>query len=238
MGWRSLAATSRKDAGCVSEVVQCIPKHWWIWLCESLNSDTSSWCCPRVMCSVGRTTSASLSLIHPVKRDLIKSTIQCLFRKPNLHKCLCDRQGVAQQQPLKKIEVKWPLQNFGCVTILVTGLLFIVPLVQCHSQSLRAVRESRGKSNNYLQVASPSFMLMLNTDGELCTENENHSTSWLLCTRDITLGSDCHFLSPIASLKLLFLSCSAERWAKTMERQFWLLKQTILMLDGEQFFIL
>lgn len=73
---------------------------------------------------------------------------------------------------------------------------------------------------------------------ENCAENENHNSSWLLCTRDVKLGSDCHFLSPIASLKLLFLSCNTERWTKTMERQFWLLKQTILMLDGEQCFIL
>lgn len=60
-------------------------------------------------------------------------------------------------------------------------------------------------------------MLMLSTDGELCSENEYHSTSWLLCPRDIKLGSGCHFLSPLASLKLLFLSCGAERWTKTME---------------------
>lgn len=62
------------------------------------------------------------------------------------------------------------------MTILVTGLLFVVPLVQCHSQSLQALGENRGKSNNPLQVASPSFMLMLNTDGGLCTDNEHHST--------------------------------------------------------------
>lgn len=99
------------------------------------------------------------------------------------------------------------------MTILVTGLLFIVPLVQYHSQSLRTLRENRGESNNHLQVASPSFMLLLSTDGKLCTESEHHSTSWLLCTRDVKLAVTFLVLY-IASLKLLFLPCRAERWRK------------------------
>lgn len=113
------------------------------------------------------------------------------------------------------------------MTILVTGLLFIVPSVQYHSQSLRALGENRGKRNNHLQVVSPSLVLMLNTDGKSCTENEYHSTSWLLCTRNIKLSSGCHFLSPIASLKLLFLPCRAERGTENNG-------ETVLVIKAKQ----
>lgn len=150
-----------------------------VWVQIIFNWDMCYWCCPSAMYSVGRTTSTFSRFILPVKIDLIKSTIWCLFSNPNLHNVLewtFDRQGGAGNQPLKKMEIKWPSQQLRSMIILVTGLLFIPPLAPVPFLGTDRSGEDRGKSSGQLQVASPSFMLMLSTGGEWCTENEYSST--------------------------------------------------------------
>lgn len=209
-----------------------------VWIQIILNSDMSYWCCPHVMCSVGRTTSAALRLIHPVKIDLIKSTIWYLFSNPNLHNKLEWTYVTHKVWLSSSLWRKLKLSGLcGCMTILVTGYhsgyLFVVSLVQCHSQSLQALGENRGKSNNPLQVASPFHAYAKYWWWIVHWQWTPQHSRWL-CTRDVKLGCGCHFLSPV----VLFLSCRAERWTKTIERQFWFLKQTKLVLDGKQFVIL